>query len=172
MDQGAIRKGLLVFAAANLLIAAAFWLWNPEPDARARQSGGKSIAQSALAAVPKQSSADNAGIVAANIFSASRTPPGRRYNPADDELSDPGESAAPMNIVEVSAPPHLFGTVVGPAGAMALMQSDSAGGPGRLYREGEKIGSYRLLKVKANSVIMSGPSGRLEIQVQRSPTGA
>lgn len=174
IEQSGLRKGLIAFAAFGFFAGAALWLWNPEPDLTSREAGpaAKNVAKAADDSA-KRPVVDRPGIVAANIFAVSRTPPRRRYNPADDQFAEGTEAVPEMNPVEaMQPPPHLFGTVVGPGGAMALMQSDSANGPGKLFREGERIGIYRLVKIKANSVVVSGPSGRLEIQVQRNPTGA
>lgn len=173
INQSGLRQGLIAFAVLGFFAGAALWLWNPEPDLTSREAGpAKNVAKAADDSL-QLPAVDRPSIVAANIFAASRTPPSRRYNPADDQFAEGAEAVPEMNAVEaLQAPPHLFGTVVGPGGAMALMQSDSANGPGKLFREGERVGIYRLVKINANSVVVSGPSGRLEIQVQRNPTGA
>ena len=173
VDQGIVRKALIAFTALAMIAGVGLWLWNPEPDSSAREAepapgAGKIAIENRVLPVP-----DRSAIVAANIFSPARTPPERRYNPAADEFGDAPDPAAEMVPVEaVQSPPQLFGTVLGPGGGMALMQADSADGPARLFREGEKVGGYRLLKIKASSVVVGGPSGRLEIQVQRNSTGA
>lgn len=56
--------------------------------------------------------------------------------------------------------------MLGPGGASALMQADSAGASGRLVREGDRLGPYRIVKISGSSVIVSGPAGRVELKIQ------
>lgn len=171
-DSEMIRKILFGLGAAAILAGAGFWLWNPEPSAEYHDSAIQ-IAGGALPAVA--SAVDLSSVTGANIFSATRTSPARRYNPADYESVD-GSAPASMETTTQTEPaielPQVFGTVLGPGGSMALMQGDSADGPGRLFREGDRVGRFRVIKVKANSVIVSGPTGRVEIKVERNHTGA
>lgn len=175
VEQMALRKSMYVLAAAAFITGAAFWLWNPGPPA----SGGENLQQGSASMQENRSTGPESplaipAIIGANIFSAARTPPGRRYDPVN---LDGSEGPAGVTEMTVESPPplalpQLFGTVLGPAGAMALMQGDSSDGPGRLFREGDRIGQFRIVKVKSNSVIVSGPSGRIEIPVERNRTGA
>ncbi len=111
---------------------------------------------------------DANAIVAGNIFSPSRAAPSTRYTPGDGLRADASE--APMETIAPSvAPPRVYGTMHGPSGAMALMQADSAGASGRLFREGERVGAFRIEKILGSSVIVRGPSGRIEIKVEPQP---
>jgi len=62
--------------------------------------------------------------------------------------------------------PQVFGTMTGPGGSTALIQSDSAGASGRLYREGDQVGQYRIIRITGGSVVVRGPSGRHELKIQ------
>lgn len=165
-------KMLYGLGVAAILAGGGFWLWNPEPSAEYHDSA----IRAADGAPPSMASAvDLTSVTGANIFSSTRTSPARRYNPADYESVD-GSAPASMETTIQTEPaldlPQVFGTVLGPGGSMALMQGDSADGPGRLFREGDRVGRFRVIKVKANSVIVSGPTGRVEIKVERNHTGA
>ncbi len=174
LEQDTLRKLLIVFAAIIFVMGLGFWVWNPEPPNGAPKDLGPRSAPTATVTAGREGQVDIPGIVAANIFSATRSAPSRRYDPGS--LEGPDVSGGAPDMAMQSAPqvalPQLFGTVLSPAGAMALMQGDSSDGPGRLFREGDRIGPFRIVKVKTNSVIVSGPSGRVEIPVERNRTGA
>ena len=174
MTSRSARVTLLAISGIFVAIGLAFWFWtpqvNPDPD------DAVILAENPAAApgVPAPVTAEVSGIISANIFSAARTAPARRYNPADYESMDAGSvpEVTPSTPVIQQPAPELFGTVLGGGGAMALMQEDSSGATARLFREGDRIGQYRVIKIKPGSVIVSGPGGRREIQVERNPTGA
>ncbi len=174
LERDTARKLLIGLAAIVFVTGLGFWVWNPEPPTGGREDHKPGSSPTATVTAGREGQVDIPGIVAANIFSAKRTAPSRRYDPAN--LDGPDVSSGAPDMAMESPPqvalPQLFGTVVGPAGAMALMQGDSSDGPGRLFREGDRIGQFRIVKVKTNSVIVSGPSGRVEIPVERNRTGA
>lgn len=172
-NAGAVRIALRSLTALFLAIGLTSWVWTPQANADLEDSPltADSPTPSALKA---NAPANISGIVSANIFSSARTPPTRRYNPADYESVD-GASVPEMIPTEAVVPqlaPVLFGIVMGGTGAMALMQTDSSGAAAQLFREGDRIGHFRVVKIKPSSVIVSGPAGRTEIQVERNPTGA
>ena len=174
MTSRSVRVTLLAISWIFVAIGLAFWFWTPDvtPD----PDDAAILAENSAAApgVNVPVSAEISGIISSNIFSATRTAPARRYNPADYESTD-GSSVpevVPSAPVIQQPVPELFGTVLGGGGAMALMQADSSGATARLFREGDRIGQYRVIKIKPSSVIVSGPDGRREIQVERNPTGA
>ncbi|MSR22514.1 MAG: hypothetical protein EXR92_03055 [Gemmatimonadetes bacterium] len=101
-------------------------------------------------------------IVAADIFSASRTAPAVRYNPVDP---DAGNVPDPSPITEDQAVPQLYGTVVGPRGASALMRLDAGTTGAQLYREGDRGGTYRVEEIDEQSVVLSGPEGRIVVRL-------
>ncbi|MBI4521872.1 MAG: hypothetical protein HY701_13625 [Gemmatimonadetes bacterium] len=110
-------------------------------------------------------------IVDANIFSSSRAAPAVRYSPLEP---DPGTGAAMMPdpaLTETTggtddeAVPHLYGTVIGPRGATALMRLDPAIPGAQIYREGDRGGIYRVVRINEQSVILSGPGGRIVLSL-------
>ena len=161
-----LRILTIVFAIAG----AAFWILPPAlPDARVVERAAAATVADNHAKATLAESASTATIVESNIFSASRAAPGKRYTPPGsggvaEEASAAASSDAPVMLA--TSPPRVFGTMVGPGGATALMQADSAGASGRLYREGERIGAYRIVKISASSVIVRGPEGRVELKIQ------
>ena len=151
-----------------LVIAGAyFWLKEPAvPDVMLPPADNKPANH---ATVPASASGDAGAIVASNIFSASRTPPAARYTPPG------GGGEAPAMVAEVpnqfgapvANPPRVYGTMTGTNGATALMQTDSAGSTSRMYREGERVGPFRIEKILPSSVIVRGPDGRVELKVEQ-----
>lgn len=63
------------------------------------------------------------------------------------------------------AVPHLFGTVIGPGGATALMRLDPAVPGAQIYREGDRAGIYRVVRISEQSVILSGPGGQIVLRL-------
>ncbi|HEX2723634.1 MAG TPA: hypothetical protein VHM24_12025 [Gemmatimonadaceae bacterium] len=106
-------------------------------------------------------------IIAANIFSPTRAAPAARYTPNAEGSAAAAEPAADAPMAPPAVPPRVFGTMTGPAGSMALIQPDSAGATGRLYREGERVGPFRIEKILKASVVMRGPSGRVEVPIEQ-----
>lgn len=155
-----------LFAVAGL----ALWVWQPPLPLRAAKP--ERLTAAAPRVDRRRSPVDNArnaaAIVNSNMFSVSRAAPRVRYTPpgADESgvMSDAMPAAQPP--AAVTPLPQLFGTTTGPAGASALLQPDSAGASGRLYREGDQVGPYRIIKINSGSVIVRGPGGRHELKVQ------
>lgn len=116
-------------------------------------------------------------IVDANIFSSSRAAPEVRYSPFESD----SESDAPMitesamedsiAITEDEAAPRLYGTVVGPSGASALMRLDAATPGAQLYREGDRGGTFRVVKINEQSVVLSGRQGRIVLRLSPPEMG-
>lgn len=169
MTTHRIEMTLRVFTVVFAVSGAAFWILPPSvPDVplttqnqTASLAGNRAVAQSS-------DSASASAIVASNIFSPSRAAPGKRYTPpgAGGEGEETNAHVSDVPVMPPSPPPRVFGTMMGPGGATALMQTDSAGASGRLYREGERVGAYRILKISSSSVIVRGPEGRIELKIQ------
>lgn len=110
-------------------------------------------------------------IVDANIFSSSRAAPAVRYSALEP---DPGTGAAMIpdpamveatGVTDDEAVPHLYGTVIGPRGATALMRLDPGIPGAQIYREGDRGGIYRVVRINEQSVILSGPEGRIVLSL-------
>ena len=112
-------------------------------------------------------------IVTANIFSAERKPPRSRYNPFEPDPIAPEPSLGgamavdPAVTSDEGAVPRLFGIMSSPAGANALMRLDPAVPEAVLYREGDRAGQYRVVKINPQSVVLSGPRGQTVLQLKR-----
>lgn len=112
-------------------------------------------------------------VIDANVFSPTRTAPEMRYSPFEP---DPATVAAPMTdsvpsdstmVSEDEGVPKLYGTIIGPGGAAALMRLDPAAPNAVLYREGQRGGAYRVIKVDEQSVVLRGPEGRIVLKLVR-----
>jgi hypothetical protein len=112
-------------------------------------------------------------IVTANIFSAGRKPPSSRYNPFEPDPIAPEPSLGASMMVDTGVVsnedtvPGLFGIMSSPAGSTALMRLDAAVPEAVLYREGDRAGQYRVIKINSQSVVLSGPRGQTVLQLKR-----
>jgi len=108
----------------------------------------------------------------ASIFSDSRTPPSVRYDPFQPD--EPNTTAMPANVdatgatAEEATVPRLFGTVFGPDGPRALMQLDASLPGAQLYREGDRVGPYLVVKINEQSVTLDTSDGRIVLRLFRS----
>lgn len=165
LPAGGVRSILDVLTVALVIAGLGAWIYRPripEVPTRARAL----VTPDLPARSESITSVDAASIVRSNIFSTTRAAPAARYNPSDGSTSgevpeEPTASATPV------VPPRVYGTMTGPTGAMALVQPDSSGASGRLFREGERIGPYRIEQIRANSVVFRGPGGRVEVRVEQ-----
>lgn len=113
-------------------------------------------------------SPDAGAIVSSNMFAATRAAPAVRYTPPGAGGMSADASPMENDVVALpTPPPRVFGTMTGSNGATALIQPDSAGSSSRLYREGERVGAFRIEKILPSSVIVRGPSGRMELKVEQ-----
>ena len=120
-------------------------------------------------------------VVRTNIFSARRSPPPRRYMFGEtvDETAEPaaeppvtaevhGEMTDSTDASTVNDPvPHLYGTVLGPADATALLRLDTRASEPTIYRVGDRAGGYRVVEIGDRSVTLMGPNGRLVLRLAR-----
>jgi hypothetical protein len=169
-----LERVLRTLTTIFLLIAALAFLWRPPaPDISIppAQLEVPSSTHSPLAVVDPGVSQV---IIKANIFSSARKAPTVRYSPfaPDADLyappipySEPAEAAA--NLTDEEAVPKLYGTIIGPRGAAALMRLDAGQPEARLYLEGERGGAYRVITVSGDSVVLSGPRGRVVLKLIR-----
>ena len=122
-------------------------------------------------------------IVAGNIFSSTRAAPKTRYVPygsdaesagyAEDAVADvesfdaspDGTGVADAGVGGEPGVPRLYGTMLGPRGASAVIRLDPSSPEGRLYRVGDRAYGYEVVEIHARSVILSGPRGRIEVRL-------
>ena len=118
-------------------------------------------------------------VVKTDIFSPRRGPPARRYafgetsEPAEASSSDMTPAAAlagePLDSTTAStasdAVPHLYGTMMGPNDATALLRLDANVSEPRLYRVGDRAAGYRVAEITDRTVSLVGPHGRLVLRL-------
>ncbi len=164
-----VETVLSLLTAALVLGGAGLWIWRPPLPEVAVTASAAQLAQPPRNDGGVARAADASVIVSENMFSSTRAAPRVRYTPpgagdAADIASEPAPNSTGM---VVDAPlPQVFGTMTGPGGATALIQPDSAGASGRLYREGDQVGQYRIIRITSGSVTVRGPGGRHELKVQ------
>lgn len=169
-----MEMALTVLTVGLAGAGAGLWVWRapmPEPAVASVAEVPAAAASSASTLTDRAAFGDDDAriIVSENIFSSTRAAPRVRYTPpgAGDaagvaSMDDP----VPTEMIIEAPLPQVFGTMTGPGGATALIQPDSAGASGRLYREGEKVGEYRIIQITSGSVVVRGPGGRHELKVQ------
>lgn len=171
-----MRRLELALAVMTVVLVAAgigLWIWRPPlrlPDIAQPPATQPSPVSSESLRTGKVAAtiADAGVIVNENIFSSTRAAPRVRYTPPGAGDTDAFPAAAPADeAMVIEAPlPQVFGTMTGPGGATALIQPDSAGASGRLYREGDKVGEFFIIRITSGSVMVRGPGGRHELKVQ------
>lgn len=170
MNSTTLRMVLNSLSALFIVTGVLLWLRVPEIPHVDLPAQHVSPNRGTMLAAGPASSGNATGIVSSNIFTASRVAPDKRYTPPGaggssvDPTSEPmqGELATPL-----TPPPRVYGTMTGPDGATALIQPDTTGASSRLYREGDRVGVFRIEKILTASVIVRGPSGRQELKVEQ-----
>ena len=167
-----LDRALYLLAAILVVIAIAAAVRPPTvPDASVPPAVG-AAATSVQPAEPMDPATATA-IVEANIFSDTRTPPAERYDPFQPAVQDETAVMDPFMIeetVEQVAEPRLFGTVFGPDGPRALMELDPDLPQAQLYKEGDRVGRFVVVKINEQSVILDTSNGRIVLQLFRSDT--
>ncbi len=161
MNPARVELSLRGLTVIGILVAAGALSWRPSVPAGEIVPAG--LESPAVAEPPPAiDHAAEQAIVAGNIFSASRAAAARRFDPLATGGGSVPESA-PNGADE--GVPRLYGTVVGPRGASALMLFDARVAGAQLYREGDRGGTYRVKKIDEQSVILIGPEGRIVLRL-------
>lgn len=120
-------------------------------------------------------------VVRTDIFSPRRSAPARRsmYGETAAEpsglVTDSVTTAAPAGgetadsssaSTAADAVPHLYGTMMGPVDATALLRLDGSVPEPRLYRVGDRAGRYRVVEIGDRTVTLAGPSGRVVLRLK------
>ncbi|MBC8087985.1 MAG: hypothetical protein H7Z40_12025 [Phycisphaerae bacterium] len=170
-----------VLSATLFVLAAAVYLWpvsltapstTPRTDAR-------------LPTVVRE--VDNADhvqqVITANILSASRRAPERRYlSPSlasETDFSMPAAfapvtdstSAAALAQDSDDAVPALYGTVNTDGVWRALLRLSGNDVNPSLFREGDKRGGYRVVSIRSNAVVVAGPAGQRTLRLAQPAPG-
>jgi hypothetical protein len=157
----------LYLTAALLTVAGLGLRLVPLPEAAVTpaatpppRDGGQSVRLPALAATAEIDSVAAGEIVASNIFTRARVAPARVV-------------AATVNKPRAARPPAptftLYGTTIGPEGAVALIDASTAPGGAQIHQVGDVIADARLVAITDSSVTLQRPSGLL---ILRLPTTA
>jgi hypothetical protein len=165
----------LAAAAGVLTLAGLTLLLRPPTVSAVRVAPPRFALPATPAAIHASDPAARDVIVRANVFSATRTPPRTRYAPPDAAMpadagalvDDPAEA-----VVEAVPVPQLYGTVVGAAGATALIAVDPGAAAAQLYRVGDRAGGWRVVRIGDRSAVLEGPGGRVTLRLRRSESVA
>lgn len=105
-------------------------------------------------------------IIAANIFSQSRLPPARRPALA----GAPGAPGAHPPTRSLLAPTFaLYGTTIGPRGAVALITTRARPDDAQVHYMGDTIAGARLVAITESTVTLLRASGPLVLHVVPDP---
>jgi hypothetical protein len=175
-----LNAATVVLVVAGILLLVAPW---PVPEGRAIASvmaSGSPVGDSVRqAAVADLGAADR--VVRTDIFSPRRTAPSQRYvlgdggsqadaAPAETTVA-PALAGEPMDSATASTAadvvPHLYGTMLGPVDATALLRLDGRVSEPRLFRVGDRAGGYRVVEIADRSVTLMGPGGRVVLRLVR-----
>ena len=160
------------FSALCIVLAAwaLFWPRGLPEDEIAPEVAAAAAAPGA--GPPRPDPAAVEAIHAGNIFSRTRAAPSTRYNPVEADADRYAPAVTESVVTEAPADeesmvPRLFGIVAGPGGASALLRLDPAVPEAQLYREGERGGLYRVVKINEQSVVLSGSGGPIVLRLIR-----
>jgi hypothetical protein len=168
------RTELSLRALTALFVVVALFalVWQPAiPDAAIPPSGLAAFNTNAPPATTGNAHVVDA-IVTSNIFAASRVAPARRYDPAafDAQTTSPEPDAVITDVMMTgdARVPQLFGIVAGPSGASALLRLDVNSEDATLYRVGDRDGGYRVDEINEQSVVLTGPAGRIVLRLNKA----
>jgi hypothetical protein len=120
-------------------------------------------------------------VVRTDIFSPRRSAPPQRYV-FGETAQEPDVTSAEMTVAPAlagealdstaasttsDAVPYLYGTMLGPTDATALLRLDARASEPRLYRVGDTAGGYRVAEIADRSVTLMGRNGRVVLRLAR-----
>ncbi len=153
-----------LYAAALVLGLLGLWLRlsrSPLPQAAAAPLPLRTAGQPTTAPAGATAAPGYEAVVAANIFSQTRTAPLVRFAPA-------GRAARGTASRSRRPALKLYGITVGPQGAVALIDADPKIPGAEIYRIGDLVAGARLVEITDSTVTLAQPSGPL---VLRLPSG-
>lgn len=103
-------------------------------------------------------------IITANIFSQSRLPPTRQSAPTNALAA-----RRPVNAAAHTPTYTLYGTTIGPRGAVALITAGARPDDAQVHYMGDTIAGARLVAVTESTVTLLRASGPLVLHVQPDP---
>ena len=166
-----------VASGLALLAALALYLW-PVRVSVASVSA-LSNASPTVAATPVTPNDNEANtVVAENILSSSRHVPSVRYTspellPAPDYsvglfAASASADSAKTSADDPDAVPSLYGIVNSDGAWRALLRLAESDASPKLLSEGDRRGSYVVVTIRPNAVVVSGPSGQRTLRLTRS----
>lgn len=177
------RRGVAVIDMLSglLLVGAAALYWWPV-RASVAASNPTALSTAVLRADSSFSQTDDVGaIVAANIMSGTRRAPSKRYvspdraGPSEYEMppafAPARDSVTSGNADDAESVPSLFGIVNVDGVSRALLRLSEREANPVLLREGDSRGSYRVISIRSNFVIIAGPSGQRTLRLARPALG-
>lgn len=183
-----VLRQLDVLSALLVAVALGLYLWPvgvsaPASDTRERVPGAAVLPDNGNSASPNAAPDQAQTIVNANILSASRRAPTRRYASPEvaalQEFSMPA-AFAPSNQSDAQTAdgetnddrvPAFYGTVNSDGTWRALMRLSNADANPSLFKEGDRRGSYRVVSIRANAVVVAGPSGQQTLRLAAPARG-
>lgn len=177
ISAGTLRR-LDVLSLAVLAASVVLYVWPvsiPKPDETASLPA---IVRPRVAAEPD--TLDARQVVNANILSASRRAPQRRY--VSPELASASEFSMPAAFApstdssnaksgDADAVPGLYGTVNTDGVWRALLRLSSSDPNPLLLKEGDQRGGYRVVSIRSNAVVVAGPSGPRTLRLAQPARG-
>jgi hypothetical protein len=129
------------------------------PAAPAPDLAATDLSPRPAAPVPPPADAGRyAPVVESNIFSATRTPPAKRYSP-----NAAADSAPPPPKPKKPAPPpiRVFGITKDARGGVAIVEADPKVRGPELYRLGDRLAGGTIASITDSSVIVVRPGGKV-----------
>lgn len=166
-----------VVSAILIAVAIALYVWPVRISAPPAPGVAVNLALPSMP-IAVASGDEVTSIVASNIMSASRQAPASRYV-SPDRMGQP-EFTMPAAFLptpdpatanaesEEDAIPSLYGIVNIEGTSRALLRLSESDASPVLLREGDKRGAYRVVTIRANAVIVAGPSGQRTLHLSKS----
>lgn len=177
----ALRR-LDIVSMIVIAVAVGIYAWPVSADIA--EQAAPPLAGVALRVTSEPDTLDALQVASANILSASRRAPVRRYlspdaTPASDfsmpaAFATPVDSPGTSNVAtddDADAVPALYGTVNTDGTWRALVRLSSSDPNPTLLKEGEKRGAYRIISIRSNAVVVAGPSGQRTLRLARPARG-
>jgi hypothetical protein len=117
------------------------------------RDGNRSVPLPARTAAGEIDSTTSSAIIGSDIFAPSRVPPGRSLSVAVDRKHSTPAPHAPAFT--------LYGTTIGPEGAVALIDADGADRSTGLHHIGDVVAGARLVAITDSTATLERPTGLL-----------
>lgn len=164
MTPRVLYGATVVFA----LVGAALRVRAPRPPAAAPRVTPPLAARPRPVGTWHEDATAYAPIAAADVFSPTRTPPAVRFTP-DQTADRPAPTPVSRRTRDEEPGVHLFGIVIMPSGAIALLSVPGAPGT-RIYRRGDHVGGGAVAAITESTVVIARRSGALVLRLPSRKT--